>query len=152
MTTKTRLERVLRASPERVYAALVDADAVRTWMVPDGMTSHVHAFDAREGGAFRISLVYDGGAGKGKSEAHTDTYHGRFVELVPGAKVVQTMSFETDDPSMQGEMRTTFVLRQEGDDTHLEATHDDVPPGVRAEDNELGWSMALDKLARIVER
>jgi uncharacterized protein YndB with AHSA1/START domain len=65
-----------------VYRALLDARAVATWMVPTGMTSHVHAFEGCEGGRFRISLTYESPAGVGKTTAHTDTYHGRFVELV----------------------------------------------------------------------
>ncbi len=77
-----------------VYRALLDARAVATWMVPDGMTSHVHAFDAREGGSFRISLTYDAPTGTGKTTAHTDTFHGRFVN----EQVVEVVEFETTDP------------------------------------------------------
>jgi uncharacterized protein YndB with AHSA1/START domain len=79
----TRISRRVHASRPQVYRALLDPRAVATWMVPTGMTSHVHAFDPREGGAFRISLTYDAPIGAGKTTAHTDTYHGRFVELVP---------------------------------------------------------------------
>jgi uncharacterized protein YndB with AHSA1/START domain len=77
----------VNAPRERVYRALLDAEAVRRWMVPDGMTSLVHAFDAREGGSFRISLTYDAPTGTGKTSAHTDSYHGRFLELVPNERV-----------------------------------------------------------------
>jgi uncharacterized protein YndB with AHSA1/START domain len=68
------------------------------------MTSHVHAFDPREGGSFRISLTYDAPSGTGKTTAHTDTYHGRFVKLVPNERVVEVVEFETSDPAMRGEM------------------------------------------------
>jgi len=85
-----------------VYRALIDAHAVTTWMVPDGMSSQVHEFDAREGGAFRISLTYDAPNATGKTTAHTDTYHGHFVKLVPNALVVEVIEFETVDPAMQG--------------------------------------------------
>ena len=78
----TRIRRQVMAPRERVYDALLDARAVATWMVPDGMTSHAH-LDPREGGAFRISLTYDEPAETGKTSAQTDTYHGRFVKLVP---------------------------------------------------------------------
>lgn len=74
---------------------LLDARAVATWMVPTGMTSHVHAFDAREGGSFRISLTYDAPTATGKTTAHTDTFHGRFVKLVPNEQVVE---FKMKDP------------------------------------------------------
>jgi len=81
--TSTRISRHLNAPRASVYRALVDADAVARWMVPSAMTSHVHAFDAREGGSFRISLTYDAATAAGKTTANTDTYHGRFVKLVP---------------------------------------------------------------------
>ncbi len=75
-----------------VYRALLDARAVATWKVPTGMPSHVHAFDAREGGCFRVSLTYDEPTGTGKTTAHTDTYHGHFVKLVPNHCAVRCAS------------------------------------------------------------
>ena len=87
----TRLTRHIRAPRSRVYRALLDADAVQRWQVPDIMTSQVHAFDAREGGEFRVSLTYDAPTGTGKTTAHTDTYHGRFTRLVPDTEVVQVV-------------------------------------------------------------
>lgn len=120
-------------------------------MVPDGMTSEVHRFEAREGGEFRVSLTYESAAHQGKSSAHTDTYHGRFVTLRPYALVVQELEFESDDPAMLGTMTTTFRLTGQGDGTRLVAQHDDVPLGVSLEDNETGWRMSLAKLARLVE-
>lgn len=98
----TRLSRHVRAPRADVYRALLDADAVRRWMVPDGMTSEVHEFAAHEGGRFRISLTYDEPTTTGKTTAQTDTFHGRFVRLVPDTEVVQAVEFETDDPQMQG--------------------------------------------------
>jgi len=93
-----------------VYRALLDARAVATWMVPTGMTSLVHAFDPREGGSFRVSLTYDAPTATGKTSAHTSTYHGRFVKLVPDEQVVEVVEFETVDPAMQGEMTITYSL------------------------------------------
>ncbi|HTV21601.1 MAG TPA: SRPBCC domain-containing protein [Polyangiaceae bacterium] len=147
----TRITRQIRASGDRVYAAFIDAEAVRDWMVPTGMTSHVHEFEGREGGRFRISLSYDAPTNTGKTSAHTDTYHGRFVRLVPGREIVQAMEFETDDPAMQGEMTVTVTLGDKDGGTELVAVHAAVPPGVAAADNELGWKMSLDKLAALVE-
>lgn len=121
-------------------------------MVPSGMTSHVHAFEAREGGAFRISLTYDAPTGTGKTSAHTDTYHGRFVRLVPNEQVVEVMEFETSDPAMQGEMTVTITLSDAQGGTDVLGVHDGLPPGVSPADNETGWRMALDKLAALVER
>lgn len=150
--TTTRLNRHLAAPPSRVYRALTEAREVATWMVPDGMTSEVHAFEPRVGGSFRISLTYESPTETGKSTAHTDTYHGHFVELVPDARVVQAMEFETEDPSMRGEMTVTFLLSRAGHGTDLVAVHENVPPGVSPADNETGWRMSLDKLAALVER
>ncbi|ACL16736.1 SRPBCC family protein [Methanosphaerula palustris] len=93
-----------------VYRALLDAHAVATWMVPTGMTSTVHSFDAREGGSFRISLTYDTPTGTGKTTAQTDTFHGRFVKLVPNAQVVEVVEFETPDPTLSGEMTISYTL------------------------------------------
>jgi len=152
---KMRLTQHISAPRSRVFAALLDPEAVQRWMVPDSMTSHVHAFDAREGGGFRISLTYDSGspgAGTGKSSAQTDTFHGRFDRLVPDTEVVQVLEFETADPAMRGEMTITYSLADAGDGgTILTGTHENVPPGVPPEDNELGWSTSLRKLAALAE-
>jgi uncharacterized protein YndB with AHSA1/START domain len=120
-------------------------------MVPTGMTSHVHAFDAREGGVFRISLTYDAPTGTGKTTAHTDTYHGRFVKLVPDEQIVEALEFETADPGMQGEMTITYTLADADGGTELLAVHDRLPPGLSAADNETGWRLSLGKLAALVE-
>ena len=149
--SSTRITRHIRAARADVYRALLDARAVQRWMVPTGMTSHVHAFDAREGGAFRISLSYDAPTGTGKTTAHTDTHHGRFVKLVTNALVVQVVEFETDDPALRGEMTITFNLTDADGGTDLAAVHDGVPPGVAPADNETGWQSSLSKLAALVE-
>ena len=96
--SSTRIRWHVNAARAAVYRALLDPGAVATWMVPTGMTSHVHAFDPREGGAFRISLTYDAPTAAGKTTAHTDTHHGRFVKLVPNEQVVEVDEFETGIP------------------------------------------------------
>ena len=120
-------------------------------MVPTGMASQVHAFDAREGGKFRISLTYDSPGGIGKTTAHTDTFHGRFVMLVPNEQVVEVVEFETADPALQGEMTITITLADADGGTEILAVHDALPPGLSAADNELGWGLSLAKLAALVE-
>lgn len=151
MGTSTRTRRHVNAPRADVYRALLDARAVAAWMVPIGMTSHVHEFDAREGGLFRISLTYDEPTRTGKTTGHTDTYHGRFVELVPDERVVEALEFETDDSAMQGEMTVTITLTDAGGGTDMLAVHDNLPPGLSPADNETGWRMALDKLVAFVE-
>jgi uncharacterized protein YndB with AHSA1/START domain len=140
----------VKAPPDQVYRALIDPQAVSIWMTPDDMTSDVHEFNAQVGGAFRISLTYHDPTGTGKTTAHTDTYHGHFVQLVPNEQVIEVMAFETTDPAMQGEMRLTFTLTAVDGGTDLLAVHENLPPGLSTADNEIGWTMALDKLALLV--
>jgi uncharacterized protein YndB with AHSA1/START domain len=149
--TTTHSRRFIRAPRAAVYRALLDADAVRQWMVPDTMTSEIHAFEGWQGGTFRISLTYDDPSGTGKTAARTDTFHGTFVDLVPDAKVVQTVEFETDDPGLRGEMTITYELVEAAGGTEIVGRHENLPPGVAPEDNELGTRMSMDKLARLVE-
>ena len=151
-TTSTRISRHVDAPRANLYRALLDPRAVAIWRVPRGMTSHVHEFDARVGGSFRISLTYDAPTGTGKTTARTDTYHGHFVKLVPDEQVVEVMEFETADPAMRGQMTVTFTLSDADGGTDVLGVHDNVPPGVSPADNETGWRMALDNLAALVER
>ena len=147
----TRVSRRVNAPRANVYRALLDAHAVATWMVPTGLSSHVHAFDAREGGSFRISLTYDAPTGIGKTTAHTDTYHGRFMKLVKNEQVVEVVEFETADPALRGEMTITITLADADGGTDVLAAHDGLPRGLSSADNEVGWRSSLAKLAEFVE-
>jgi uncharacterized protein YndB with AHSA1/START domain len=149
--SSTRISRRINVPRSIVYQALLNARAVAKWMVPDGMTSHVHAFDAREGGSFRISLTYGAPTDAGKTTAQTDTFHGRFVKLVPNEQIVEVVEFETNDPAMRGEMTITIALADANRGTEVLAVHDGLPPGLSAADNETGWRMSLAKLAALVE-
>src|SRR5215207_9652782 len=149
--SSSRISRHINAPRAVVYRALLDPRSVASWKVPDGMTCHVHEFDAREGGAFRISLTYDQPTGTGKTTAHTDTYHGRFVKLVPNEQVVEVVEFETADPALRGEMTITFTLADADGGTDLLAVHDGLPPGLSPADNETGWRSSLANLAALVE-
>jgi uncharacterized protein YndB with AHSA1/START domain len=149
---ETRLTRRLAAPRSTVYEALVDPQLVASWKVPAGMTAEVHVFEVREDGPIRVSLTYTDPSALGKTTARTDTYRGRFVEVRPYERLVEVDEFETDDPELQGEMRITIELSDSGGGTELAALHEGVPPGVRLEDNELGWTEALARLAELVER
>jgi uncharacterized protein YndB with AHSA1/START domain len=150
--TYTRVTRHLDAPRDRVYRALVDPHAVARWRFPTEMTCEVHEFDAREGGRLRVSLRYDAADRTGKTAANVDTYHGRFLRLVPGELVVEADEFETADPAMRGEMTITVRLTDgEGGGTDLSAVHDGLPAGVSPVDNETGWNEALTRLAALVE-
>src|SRR6266851_4357897 len=149
--SSTRISRHINAPRAAVYRALLDARAVATWKVPTGMTSHVHEFDAREGGSLRISLTYDAPTGTGKTNPRTDTYHGRFVKLVANEQVVEVDEFETTDPALRGEMTITITLADVDGGTQVVGVHDGLPSGVSVADNEAGWRMALGRLAALVE-
>ncbi len=149
--SSTRVSCHVNAPREKVFRALIDADAIAAWMVPDGMTSTIHEHDGSEGGFFRISLTYEEPTATGKTSAHTDTYHGRYVKLVPHELVVETVEFETANAEMQGEMTITFRLDEAGGGTDVSAVHDGLPSGLSAADNELGWRLSLEKLVALVE-
>lgn len=147
----TRITRLIKAPRAAVYEALLDPVRIPRWKVPDEMTCTVHELDAREGGRLRISLTYVDPAEVGKTTAHTDTYHGRFVKLVPNEQIVEVDEFESEDPALRGEMTITITLSDSDGGTELVAQHEGLPPAVSLEDNEVGWNMALAKLARLVE-
>ena len=148
----TRVSRHVAAPRAAIYRLLLDPEAIARWKVPDGMTARVHTFEPCEGGAVRVSLTYDAPTGAGKTTAHTDTYDGRFVRLVPDELVVEVDWFETDDPAMRGEMTSTIALEDAPDGgTVVTGVHENVPAGVSVEDNETGWRMALARLAALAE-
>ena len=116
------------------------------------MSSQVHRFDACEGGEFRVSLTYTEATGTGKTTSHTDTYHGRFAELIPDQRVVEIIEFETSDPAMQGRMTIATTLTDVDGGTQITAVHEGLPAGVSVADNELGYQQAFERLAALVER
>ena len=147
----TQASRHIGAPRSAVYRALLDAGAIAQWRVPAGMSSHVHEFDAREGGSFRVSLTYDAPTGTGKSASRTDTYHGHFVRLVPDEQVVEVFEFETADPELRSEMTMTTTLTDADGGTDVLVVHEGVPDKVPPADNETGTRMALAKLAKLTE-
>ncbi|MFI7284620.1 SRPBCC family protein [Micromonospora chersina] len=147
----TQVSQLVKAPRSAVYRALLDPAAVAKWRVPTGMSGHVHEFDAREGGLLRVSLTYEAPDNTGKSTAHTDTYHGQFVKLVPDRQVVEVVEFETDDPALGGAMTMTTTLTEVDGGTEVVVVHDGIPDAIPAEDNETGTRIALANLARLVE-
>ena len=142
----------VNAPPAEVYRLLLDGGSIAEWRVPDGMTGEVHEYDAREGGRFRISLTYSAADQHGKSAAHTDTYSGHFVRLVPDELVVEVSEFETSDPALQGEMTMTTRLTPSGRGTEVTIEQDGIPDAVSPADNEEGTRMALANLRQLAER
>ncbi|ONH61484.1 polyketide cyclase [Frankia sp. CcI49] len=147
-----RLSCPLAAPRATVYRALIDPAAIVRWRFPDGMSARLHEFDAREGGAFRISLTYDRPDAAGKTAGNTDTYRGHFVRLVPDEQVVEELAFESADPALGAPMTMTTTLSDTDDGgTLVVIVHDGIPDAIPAADNETGTRMALDRLRALVE-
>ncbi len=140
--------RVIAALPGRVYAALVDAEALTAWLPPDGMSGRFEYFDARPGGSYRLFLTYaDASTAPGKATADSDIVEARFVDLVPGALVVQAVDFVSDDPANAGTMTMTWELTAVDDGTRVDIRAEDVPAGISADDHAAGLSSSLENLA-----
>ncbi|MFB9907778.1 SRPBCC family protein [Allokutzneria oryzae] len=145
--------RVIAASPDRVYAALVDADALKAWLPPDGMTGRFDRFDARPGGSYRLVLTYaDASSSPGKATPDSDVVEARFVDIVPGVRVVQAVEFVSDDPSYAGTMTMTWEVTAVDTGTRVEIRADDVPDGISAEDHAAGLASSLSNLAAYLTR
>lgn len=150
----TRVSKIIKAPRKAVYQACLDPEAVATWRVPDGMKGHMHVFDAREGGTFRMSLTYQERehSPAGKTSEDTDTFHGRFVELVPDEKIVEAITFESSDPGFAGKMTITTSFADTDDGTEITILCQDIPAGIRPEDNEMGCRSSLQNLADLLTR
>lgn len=147
----TCVSRHIKAPRAAVYAALIDPSAVAKWKAPSGMSCEVHTFEAHAGGTLRVSLTYDVATDAGKTTGQTDTYVGRFVELVPNKRVVEVDEFETTDPRLRGEMKITMTLADADVGTEVTGLHEGLPLGVSIADNKAGWESALARLAALVE-
>lgn len=153
MVTRTdSASRFIRADSDRVFAALVDADALVQWLPPNGMSGRFERFDARPGGSYRLVLTYqDGSAGSGKATPNSDIVEARFVDVVPNVRLVQAVDFVSDDPAFAGTMTMTWELSAENSGTRVVIRADDVPPGIAPEDHTLGMQSSLANLAAFVE-
>ena len=149
----TRVVRVIKAPRQAIYQAFVDRDAVGSWLPPENMRGQVHIFEPREGGRFRMSLIYQHPehSRRGKTSEDTDTFQGRFVQLVPFEKMVWVVEFESQEPGFVGEMRITWSLADADGGTEVTVLCEGIPPGVRPEDNETGCRSSLQKLAALLE-
>jgi uncharacterized protein YndB with AHSA1/START domain len=152
MPRTDRASRVIAASPEEVYSALVDPEALVAWLPPQGMNARFDRFDARPGGSYRLVLTYkDAGSGRGKATADSDVVEARFVRLEPGVRVVQEVDFESDDPSFAGTMTMTWGVSSVDRGTLVEITAYDVPDGISADDHAAGMASSLANLAGHLE-
>ena len=141
-TSTVRLHRVLRAKPEKVYRAFLDAGAMAKWIPPYGFTCTVHHMDPRVGGTFKMSF-HNFSSGNGHS------FGGEYKELIPGALIRYTDKF--DDPNLPGEMAVTVTLKQVLCGTEIEITQEGIPEVIPVEMCYLGWQESLVQLANLVE-
>jgi uncharacterized protein YndB with AHSA1/START domain len=141
-TSTVRLQRVVRATPERVYRAFLDADAMAKWLPPYGFTCKVHHMDARVGGTFRMSFTNFG-------TGHGHTFGGEYRELVPNARIRYSDKF--DDPNLPGEMETTVSLVPVSCGTELSIVQSGIPQVIPVEMCYLGWQESLAQLLTLVE-
>ena len=141
-TNTIRLHRVLRAAPERIYRAFLDADAMVKWLPPNGFTGKVHHLDAKIGGTYKMSFT-------NFTTAKSHSFGGEYLELVPHERIRHTDKF--DDPNLPGVMQTTIVLKQVLVGTELNITQEGVPAAIPAEACYLGWQESLALLAKLVE-
>ncbi|MDA8100946.1 MAG: SRPBCC family protein [Nitrospiraceae bacterium] len=141
-TGTVKLHRVLRAAPERVYRAFLDADAMAKWLPPDGFTGKVHELVPKKGGIYRMSFT---NFTTGKSHS----FHGEYIDLVPNERLVYTDKF--DDPGPVGEMRTTVQLRKVSVGTEVDIVQEGIPAVIPLDACYLGWEESLALLAKLVE-
>ena len=153
MPRTDRGSRVMAAPPGRVWAALVDPEALLVWLPPAGMTARFERFDARPGGSYRMVLTYSDASGaRGKATADSDVVEARFVDIVPGERVIQAVDFFSDDPAYAGTMTMTWEVTAADAGTRVDIVAEDVPDGISAEDHAAGLSSSLANLADYVEQ
>ncbi len=146
-----RASRIVHADPARVFAALVDRDALERWLPPAGMTGRLEHFDARPGGSYRMVLEYDDPQAIGKTAGGTDVVDVRFIDVRQGERVVQAVDFVSDDPELAGTMTMTWSVQPAEGGARVEVCADGVPAGISAEDHEGGMASSLQNLADHVE-
>lgn len=144
---------LIKAPSLSIYNAFLDTDAIAKWRPPAGMTCEIYTFDPRQGGQFRMSFGYKNvdSATRGKTTADADVFHGRFLELIPGQRIVEQVEFESDDPAFAGSMTVTTTLEPVTGGTLVTFTCEHVPVGIRAEDHYEGMMSSLKNLAVFIE-
>jgi uncharacterized protein YndB with AHSA1/START domain len=142
MPNTVRLHRVLRSTPERIYRAFLDADAMVKWLPPNGFTGRVHQLDAKVGGTYKMSFT-------NFSTGTSHSFGGEYLELVPNERIRHTDTF--DDPNLPGAMRTTISLRKVLVGTEVDIVQEGIPDAIPPEACYLGWQESLSLLAMLVE-
>ena len=141
-TNTVRLHRVLRATPEKLYRAFLDPDALVKWLPPNGFTGKVHQIDAKVGGTYRMSFT-------NFTTGHSHSFGGQYLELVPYERIRHTDKF--DDPMLPGEMQTTVSLKKVSRGTEVNIVQEGIPEAIPPEACYLGWQESLTLLAQLIE-
>lgn len=142
MSNVVKLHRILRTTPERLYRAFLDPDALVKWLPPNGFTCKVHQLEARVGGKYRMSFT-------NFSTGKSDSFGGEYLELIPNERIRNTDRF--DDPNLSGEMHTTVSIRQVSVGTELSVVQEKIPEAIPKEACYLGWQESIALLALLVE-
>jgi len=142
MPSTVRLHRVLATSPEKVYRAFLEADAMAKWLPPNGFTCTVHHFEPKVGGTFKMSF-------RNFTTGNSHSFGGEYVELVPNERLRYTDKF--DDPNLPGEIQVTVILKKVSVGTELDITQSGIPDVIPPEACYLGWQDSLRNLAKLVE-
>jgi uncharacterized protein YndB with AHSA1/START domain len=143
MTTNTvRFHRVLRATPEKIYRAFLDADAMARWLPPNGFTAKVHHMDAKVGGTYKMSFT-------NFTTGHSHSFGGTYLELAPHDRIRYTSKF--DDPNLVGEMQTTITLKKVSCGAELNIVQEGIPKAIPTDACYLGWQESLAFLGKLVE-
>ncbi|MGA7615075.1 MAG: SRPBCC family protein [Thermoanaerobaculia bacterium] len=137
-----KLHRVIRTTPEKLYRAFLDPDAMAKWLPPHGFTGKVHQLDAKVGGTYKMSFT-------NFSSGNSHSFGGKYLELVPGERIRYTDVF--DDPNLPGTMETTVSLRKVSVGTELNVVQEGIPEAIPLEACYLGWQESLTLLAQLVE-
>lgn len=137
-----------------VFTAFATPEALEQWLSPDGMTGKIHSFDFRPGGGYEMSLYYNEGEAQseGKTGGKEDRFTAKFTEIIPNEKIVQVTQFDTDNDDFGGEMVIEITFKPKDDRTIVTMSFNNIPKGIKPEDNEEGTRQSLEKLAKYIER
>ncbi|MGZ3376351.1 MAG: SRPBCC domain-containing protein [Phenylobacterium sp.] len=149
----TLASRLIAATPEALYGAFMDPEALVEWLPPDRMTGRIHSFEPRIGGGFEMSLFHPANERRfrGKTSEREDRVRVRFTDLAPSRHIVQAVSFVSDDPGFGGEMTMTWTFEAAPGGTRVSVLTANLPSGLRPQDNQTGSEMSLAQLARRLE-
>lgn len=143
----------MKAIPGKVYRAFTDPTLLEKWLVPGEMKGKIGKFELRVGGGYDMCLQYpdSDSSSAGKTTSKEDRYHTNFLELIPGKRILQSITFDTEEKQFQGEMLMDVVLEEQYGGTLVTITFKNIPIGIKPEDNEKGTDSSLQKLAALVE-